>query len=111
MRKKKQTKDSLQQNMVKTKVKVFPPSPQREMPTWSLITALESYRNLMTVEDVATVLSRSTCTVYRMARRKQLPSLVIGGSRMFDPAALALHFRKKSPESAAAARYVYESAA
>lgn len=98
MRKKKQTKDSPQQKVALNQ-------------TWSLITALESYRNLMTVEDVATVLSRSTCTVYRMARRKQLPSLVIGGSRMFDPAALALHFRKKSPESAAAARYVYESAA
>lgn len=59
----------------------------------------------MSVEDVAEVLDVSKFSVYRMAAKKQLPSLVIGGQRKFDPAALAMHFRKKSPESAAAARY------
>jgi excisionase family DNA binding protein len=79
--------------------------------TWSLISALDSFYGLMTVDDVAEVLGISKFTVYRMAQKKQLPSLVIGGSRKFDPAALAMHFRKRSPESAAAARYVKESAA
>jgi excisionase family DNA binding protein len=72
---------------------------------YSFIGALESYKGLMTVEEVAGVLGVSRFTVYRMAQRKQLPSLVIGGSRKFDPAALAMHYRKKSPESAAAARF------
>ena len=73
---------------------------------YSFITSLESHQGLMSVEEVAKVLSISKFTVYRMAHRKQLPSLVIGGSRKFDPAALAMHYRKKSPESAAAARFV-----
>ncbi len=57
----------------------------------------------MTVDELAALLRKSSCTVYRLAQKKQLPSLVIGGSRMFDPAALGMHFRKKSPASAAAA--------
>ena len=73
---------------------------------WSLIAAIESYNRLMTIDDVAEVLTLSKSTVYRMAQRKQLPSLVIGGCRRFDPAALAMHYRRKSPESAAAARAV-----
>ena len=71
---------------------------------WSLIAAIESYNRLMTIDDVAEVLTLSKSTVYRMAQKKQIPSLVIGGCRKFDPAALAMHYRKKSPESAAAAR-------
>jgi excisionase family DNA binding protein len=75
------------------------------MPTnWSLVAAIEAHRGLMTVDEVATVLGVSVYTLYRMAQRKQIPSLVIGGSRRFDPAALAMHYRKKSPESAAAAK-------
>ena len=71
---------------------------------WSLIAAIESYSHLMTIDDVAEVLTLSKSTVYRMAQKKQIPSLVIGGCRKFDPAALGMHYRKKSPESAAAAR-------
>jgi excisionase family DNA binding protein len=71
---------------------------------WSLIAAIEAHRGLLTIDDVAAVLQISKSTAYRMAQRKQLPSLIIGGVRKFDPAALSMHFRKKSPESAAAAR-------
>ena len=73
---------------------------------WSLVAEIEAHTGLMTVDEVAEVLRVSVYTVYRMAKRKQIPSLVIGGSRRFDPAALAFHFRKKSPESAAAAKAV-----
>jgi excisionase family DNA binding protein len=71
---------------------------------WSFIAEIEAHAGLMTVDEVAEVLRTSKFTIYRMAQRKQLPSLVIGGSRRFDPAALGMHFRKKSPESAAAAK-------
>jgi excisionase family DNA binding protein len=71
---------------------------------WSLVAAVESHKGLMTIKDVASILKVSKCSVYRMAQRRQIPSLIIGGSRRFDPAALGLYFRKKSPESAAAAR-------
>lgn len=73
---------------------------------WSLIATIESYNRLMTIDDVVEVLGLSRSTVYRIAQKKQIPSLIIGGCRRFDPAALGLHYRKKSPESAAAARAV-----
>lgn len=81
-----------------------------EAKPWSLVAQIESHRGLMTIDDVARVLGASNTTVYRMAQRKQIPSLIIGGKRKFDPAALGMHYRKKSPESAAAARAVTAAA-
>lgn len=75
-----------------------------ESTAWSFIRAIELHSGLFTVAELATVLRKSECTVYRLAQRKQIPSLIIGGTRYFEPAALGMHFRKKSPESAAAAR-------
>lgn len=72
---------------------------------WSFIDEIESHVGLYTVAELATVLQRSTCSIYRMAHRRQLPSLRVGGLLYFDPAALGMLFRKKSPESAAAARF------
>jgi excisionase family DNA binding protein len=70
---------------------------------WSLIAEIEAHVGLLTVEALADLLQMSKYTVYRMAQRKQIPSIVISGSRRFDPAAIGMYFRKKSPESAAAA--------
>jgi hypothetical protein len=39
-----------------------------------------------------------------MAQRRQIPSLMIGGTRYFDPSVLALWLSKKEPSLAAAAR-------
>jgi excisionase family DNA binding protein len=75
---------------------------------WSLVGKIEAHTGLMTVPEVAEILRVSEWTVYRMAQLKKIPSLIVGGSRRFDPAALGMHFRKKSPESAAAARAVAE---
>jgi hypothetical protein len=41
-----------------------------------------------------------------MAERRQIPSLMIGGSRVFDPSVLALWLAKKEPTLAAAARRI-----
>src|SRR6185312_3294387 len=61
------------------------------IPTWNLIGELESHRGLYTVVELAGVLRKSACTVYRMAQKKQIPSVIIGGSRMFDPATRKSH--------------------
>lgn len=78
----------------------FPPA---DSGPWSLIVAIEAHRGLMSATDLAVILGKSKFTVYRMAKRREIPSLIVGGSRCFDPAALAQHYRKKSPQSAAAA--------
>ena len=71
---------------------------------FNILLALESARGLLTVRDVAALLGRSSWSVYRMAERRQIPSLMIGGSRVFDPSVLALWLAKKEPTLAVAAR-------
>ena len=62
---------------------------------FSILNALSSFRRLLTVDEVADLLSISSCTLYRMAQRKQIPSLIISGSRRFDPATIAAWLAKK----------------
>ena len=81
----------------------IPASPLADSGPWSLIAAIEAHRGLMSATELAVILGKSKFTVYRMAKRREIPSLMVGGSRCFDPAALAQHYRKKSPQSAAAA--------
>jgi excisionase family DNA binding protein len=59
---------------------------------------------LLTVEEVAAIFRLSKFTDYRMVKRKQIPCLLIGGSRRFDPKTLGYWARKKDPMLAAAAR-------
>jgi excisionase family DNA binding protein len=78
--------------------------PEETPVPFSTIAFLSSFRRMMTVEEVADLLNTSTDTVYRMARRKQIPSALVGGSRRFDPAAIAVWLGKKDPSMIAAAR-------
>lgn len=71
---------------------------------FNILVALESARGLLTVRDVAELLGKSTFTIYRMAESRKIPSLMIGGSRCFDPSVLALWLSKKEPSLATAAR-------
>jgi len=71
---------------------------------FNILLALESARGLLTVRDVATLLRKSPWCIYRLAEKRKIPSLVIGGSRCFDPSVLALWLAKKEPTLAAAAR-------
>jgi predicted DNA-binding transcriptional regulator AlpA len=71
---------------------------------FSIINELATYRRLLTVAEVAALFGKSACTIYRAARRKQIPSLIISGSRSFDPATLAMWLAKKDPQLAVAAR-------
>jgi excisionase family DNA binding protein len=71
---------------------------------FNILLALESARGLLTVRDVAQLLGRSSFSIYRMASKRKIPSLMIGGSRCFDPSVLALWLSKKEPTLATAAR-------
>lgn len=71
---------------------------------FNILLALESARGLLTVRDVATLLRKSSWCIYRLAEKRKIPSLVIGGSRCFDPSVLALWLSKKDPSLAVAAR-------
>ena len=71
---------------------------------FNILLALESARGLLTVRDVAELLGKSPFSIYRMAQQRKIPSLMIGGSRCFDPSVLALWLSKKEPSLATAAR-------
>jgi len=71
---------------------------------FNILLALESARGLLSVRDVAKLLRKSHWCIYRLAEQRKIPSLVIGGSRCFDPSVLALWLSKKEPSLAAAAR-------
>ncbi|MGB8098196.1 MAG: helix-turn-helix domain-containing protein [Terracidiphilus sp.] len=71
---------------------------------FNILLALESARGLLSVRDVAELLGKSIFTIYRMAESRKIPSLMIGGSRCFDPSVLALWLSKKEPSLATAAR-------
>jgi len=71
---------------------------------FNILLALESVHRMLTVREVAELLQKSHFSIYRMAQRRQIPSLMIGGTRYFDPSVLALWLSKKEPSLATAAR-------
>ncbi len=62
--------------------------------TFNILVFLESVHRMLTVREVAQVLQESQFRIYRMARRRQIPSLVIGETRYFDLSVLALWISK-----------------
>jgi excisionase family DNA binding protein len=71
---------------------------------FNILLELESVRHEMTVREVARLLGRSECTIYRMVHRDQIPHFWIAGSLTFDPSVLAAWLSKKHPQLASAAR-------
>ena len=71
---------------------------------FNIINALSAVRRLLTIDEVADLLGKSKYTFYRMAQKKQVPGLMIGGSWRFDPSTLAMWLVKKEPQLALAAR-------
>jgi excisionase family DNA binding protein len=67
---------------------------------YNILLALGAIRRLMTVNEVAELLTNSACTIYRMVRHNEIPHVMIGGSLRFDPSALAAWLAKKEPELA-----------
>jgi hypothetical protein len=46
----------------------------------------------------------SKFTIYRMAQKRQIPCMMLGGTRKFDPSTLIMWLCKKEPQLAVAAR-------
>jgi excisionase family DNA binding protein len=65
---------------------------------FDIITALEQKTGLITVPEVAEVFSLSTSTVNKMIATRKIPSMLIAGSRRFDPAQLIRWIIKKNPK-------------
>jgi excisionase family DNA binding protein len=83
----------------------------QEQKPFNILNALSSIHRLISVEELAELLGRSKFTIYRMAQKKQIPSLLIGGSRLFDPSTIAMWLAKKDPQLAIAARWQLNKAA
>jgi excisionase family DNA binding protein len=73
--------------------------------SFHILTALYSLTGLLTVEEAAEMFGNSPYTIYRMVRKREIPSFKFGGSRSFDPSELALWWVQKNPRLAATARY------
>ena len=71
---------------------------------FNIIAKLESIDGLLTVDEVAVLLGLSKFTIYRMAQKRQIPCLMLGGTRKFDPSTLIIWLCKKEPQLAVAAR-------
>jgi excisionase family DNA binding protein len=78
---------------------------------FNILDRLAAIDHLMTVEETSEILNKSISTIYRMARAKQIPSMVISGSRMFDPSTISMWLVKKEPQLAAASRWLLKVAA
>jgi len=78
---------------------------------FNILLELQAVRREMTVQEVALLLGKSDCTIYRMVHRHQIPSFRMGGSIAFDPSVLAAWLSKKHPELASAARQQLAAAA
>ena len=71
---------------------------------FNIITKLNSYDRPLKVEDVVDVFGLSKTTVYRLSESGQMPSAMLGGSRIYDPSALAMWIADKEPRIAKAHR-------
>ena len=71
---------------------------------FNIITKLNSYDRPLKVEDVVDVFGLSKTTVYRLSESGQMPSAMLGGSRIYDPSTLAMWVASKEPRIAKAAR-------
>jgi excisionase family DNA binding protein len=77
---------------------------------FNILNALQAVRGLLSVGELADLFGKSPATIYRMAQKRQIPSIMLGGSRMFDPSTLALWLTRKEPLLAVAARQFQQAA-
>lgn len=71
---------------------------------FNVITKLNLYDRLLVADEVVEIFGLSKTTVYRMSESGQMPSVMLGGSRRYDPSALAMWVASKEPRIAKASR-------
>lgn len=64
---------------------------------FDLVAELETFDRPIKTEELARLLHVSPKTVTRMATRKTLPSILLGGHRRFNPAAIRAWYQKQNP--------------
>jgi predicted DNA-binding transcriptional regulator AlpA len=69
---------------------------------FNIITKLNSYDRPLTAADVIDIFGFSKSKVYRISESGQMPSAMLGGSRVYDPSALAMWVASKEPRIAKA---------
>jgi excisionase family DNA binding protein len=78
---------------------------------FNILNELSRYRRLLSLKEVAAIFGRSDCTVYRWARKREIPGFITGGTWHFDPSMLVLWLQKKQPQLSVAARHFEKRAA
>ena len=71
---------------------------------YNILLHLRRIKRLLTVKELAEILGKSNHTVYRMAQRRQIPCLMLAGTRCFDPSTIEAWLVKKEPQLAVVAR-------
>ena len=71
---------------------------------FNIIDRLNSYDRTLDANDVVEVFRVSKSVVYRMSETGQMPSAMVGGSRIYDPSTLAMWIADKEPRIAKAYR-------
>ena len=61
----------------------------------SLIETIENYGRALTTEELASLTTISTKTLYRLVKQRRLPALRIGGSIRFEPKTTADWLRSR----------------
>ena len=65
---------------------------------FDIITVLEEQTSLLSIPEVARIFRVSPRTVERHVKERKIPSLLLFGSRKFDPAQLARWVIKRNPK-------------
>ena len=66
---------------------------------FDLLERLNQTTAMLSVKEVAELFGVSTKTVQRMISKRDIPSVLVGGQRRFDPKVLYWWYAKRSPDA------------
>jgi excisionase family DNA binding protein len=66
---------------------------------FDFLSALEHSTSMLFIKQVADMLGVSDKTIRRMIDKRDIPSVLVGGQRKFDPATLRWWYIRRSPEA------------
>ena len=66
---------------------------------FDFLAALDESDSMLSVRQVAKMLGFHPNTVHKMVSKREIPSVLISGSRLFDPMVLYWWYAKKHPEA------------
>ena len=66
---------------------------------FDFLAALEKATSMLTIVQVAEMLHVSDKTIRRMITKRDIPSILVGGQRRFDPKVLYWWYLKRQPQA------------